>query len=123
MNRVLMSISQVYFKQIADGVKHYEYRKKKCKKHIDRIIFYVGKPVCRVCGEAVVREALAGESGIIWKMTRDGVGVSREEIFTYCGEGKILYAYPILAFEQYKQICTLKMFGKKYPPQSFYYYE
>ena len=50
MCKILLSINPEHVENILDGTKKYEYRKKSCKKDIDRIVIYSTHPVKKVVG-------------------------------------------------------------------------
>lgn len=121
MKRVLMSITPEYFEKIANHVKCYEYRKRKCHFHIEAIVFYVRKPIGKIMGEVSVEEPIEGMPEEVWKLTGEKAGVSREELLAYCGRADWVYAYPIREVTIYDTPYMLEDFGRKWPPQSFYY--
>lgn len=121
MKKIMMSVSPVYFEQIVNGEKRYEYRKKRCRDTISAIVLYVGRPVSKVLGEIEVDEPIEGTPDEIWSATGDFSGVSKEMLLLYCNDKKTVYAYPIKRVNMYDKPRRLQEYGKKYPPQSFYY--
>lgn len=121
MGRVMMSVSPVYYHMIINGEKRYEYRKKRCKNQITSIVLYITRPVSKIMGEIKVGAPIVGNPEKVWHMTEKGAGISRENLFTYCGKSGTIYAYPIKEVEIYEEPRQLQDYGKKYPPQLFYY--
>ena len=52
MCSILLSINPEHVENIMNGNKLYEFRKKACKRHVDKIIIYSTTPVMMVVGEA-----------------------------------------------------------------------
>ena len=56
MCAILLSINPIHVENIMNGTKRYEFRKKACKRHVDKILIYSTNPIMRVVGEAEVKK-------------------------------------------------------------------
>lgn len=52
MSSMLLSIKPIYAKAILEGKKEYEFRKRRCKPGVNKIVFYSTSPESKVVGEA-----------------------------------------------------------------------
>ena len=69
MSTMLLSIKPEYAKVILDGQKEYEFRKRRCKTGVNKIVFYSTAPESKVVGEAEIEdinEALLADLYTIW---------------------------------------------------------
>jgi len=69
---ILLSINPNHVENILNGTKRYEFRKKVCKRHVDKILIYSTTPIMKVVGEAEVEEVLVDNPEAIWKKTKTG---------------------------------------------------
>lgn len=60
MSAMLLSIKPQYAKMIIEGTKKYEFRTRKCREDIKKIIFYATAPKSQVVGEAEIEDVLVG---------------------------------------------------------------
>ena len=58
MSAMLLSIKPQYAKMIIEGTKKYEFRTRKCRENIKKIIFYATAPKSQVVGEAEIEDIL-----------------------------------------------------------------
>ena len=58
MCAILLSINPNHVENILNGTKRYEFRKRVCKRHVDKILIYSTTPVMKVVGEAEVEDVL-----------------------------------------------------------------
>ena len=70
MSAMLLSIKPQYAKMIIEGTKKYEFRTRKCREDIKKIIFYATAPKSQVVGEAEIEDVLVGPPNEIWKKTK-----------------------------------------------------
>lgn len=75
MSAMLLSIKPQYAEMIIEGTKRYEFRTRKCRDDIKKIIFYATAPKSQVVGEAEIECVLVGKPTEIWKKTRCGSGI------------------------------------------------
>lgn len=55
MCAILLSINPIHVENILNGTKSYEFRKRACKKQVDRILIYSTNPVMKVVGRQRLR--------------------------------------------------------------------
>ena len=60
MPSILLSIKPEYAEKILSGEKRYEFRRKLCKREIDKIYIYATRPVQKVIADAGMRDILKG---------------------------------------------------------------
>lgn len=72
---MLLSIKPQYAEMIIEGTKKYEFRTRKCRDDIKKIIFYATAPKSQVVGEAEIECVLVGKPTEIWKKTKCGSGI------------------------------------------------
>ena len=77
MCTILLSIKPEYSKNIFNGTKKYEFRKKLAKKSIDKIIVYSSSPEKQVIGEVKVLGTLSLNPSLLWETTKKEAGISR----------------------------------------------
>lgn len=70
MCAILLSINPNHVENILNGSKKYEFRKKACKRHVDKILIYSTTPIMKIVGEAEVEDVLVDEPETIWKKTK-----------------------------------------------------
>lgn len=121
MCSVLMSIKPKYVKSILSGEKVFEFRKKACKKTIDRIYIYSTVPVQKVVGEAKVESILIKSPAELWKLTHAGAGIDKDFFDKYFENRKEAVAYKLSNVKKYNKPITLSEFGIKAAPQSYQY--
>ena len=77
MCSILLSINPNHVENILNGTKRYEFRKRVCKKKVDKILIYSTTPIKKVVGEAEIEEVLIDEPEIIWKKTKEESGIDK----------------------------------------------
>lgn len=77
MCAILLSINPNHVENIMNGTKRYEFRKRACKRHVDKILIYSTTPVMKVVGEAEVEDVLIDKPQIIWKKTQKKSGIEK----------------------------------------------
>lgn len=121
MCEIMMSINPEHVENIMAGRKIYEFRKRACKKKVDRIIIYSTVPVKQVVGEAEVEEVLVGEPEKIWELTKNQAGIDRVFFDSYFYGRKEAVAYKLCNVKKYGKPLALKDFGVNCAPQSYQY--
>ena len=121
MCKILLSINPEHVENIFNGTKKYEFRKRKCRKSVDKIIIYSTAPVMKVVGEAVVEEVLEGSPTDVWQKTKNnsGINISFYQKY-YQGKDKAI-AYKLKDIVKYERPKELSYYGIKAAPQSFVY--
>ena len=123
MCAILLSINPDHVENILNGTKRYEFRKKACKRHIDKILIYSTNPIMKVLGEAEVEEILIGDPEIIWKKTKRKSGIDKAFFDQYYGDRNQAVAYKLKNVIEYGEPRELKDYGINNAPQSFQYVE
>ena len=83
MCAILLSINPIHVENIMNGTKRYEFRKKACKRHVDKILIYSTNPIMRVVGEAEVEDVLIDSPEVIWEKTEEKSGIDKSFINQY----------------------------------------
>lgn len=123
MCSVLMSINPKYVQDILSGKKYYEYRKKACKRTIDRIYIYSTVPIQKVVGEAEVESIIVDTPEKLWMITSNGAGIDKSFFDRYYEDREEAVAYKLVNVKEYKTPKTLYEIGIKKAPQSYQYIE
>lgn len=118
---IVLPIKPLYADKIISGEKKYEYRKRLCKDSIDKIYIYATSPVKKIIGEVKVLQKLNQKKEILWEISKEESGVSKEEFFKYFQKNKIGCAYYLGEVQKYNQPLTLESIGIKHTPQSYVY--
>lgn len=121
MCSILLSINPSHVENIMNGIKIYEFRKKACKRHVDKIIIYSTTPVMKVVGEADVDEVLIDKPSEIWKITRKKSGIDKTFFYDYFEDRDQAVAYKLKNITKYSEPKELIELGIKNAPQSFQY--
>jgi len=121
MCRILLSINPQHVENIVHGKKCYEYRKRTCKRKVDKIIIYSTCPVKQVIGEVEVLDTLEMDKDELWKLTKDQSGITRKFYNAYFKGKKTAVAYKLGSVLKYDSPQSLKDIGIKVAPQSFLY--
>lgn len=121
MCSILLSINPSHVENIMNGIKIYEFRKKACKRHVDKIIIYSTTPVMKVVGEADVDEVLIDKPSEIWKITRKKSGIDKIFFDDYFEDRDQAVAYKLKNITKYSEPKELIELGIKNAPQSFQY--
>lgn len=123
MCTILLSINPCHVVNILNGTKKYEFRKKACKKHVDRIVIYSTNPIMKVVGEAEVEDVLIDDPEIIWKKTKRKAGIDKVFFDEYYSNRNQAVAYKLKNVVEYGQPRELADYGINNAPQSFQYIE
>lgn len=121
MSTILMSIKPEYVEKLFNGTKKYEYRKKRCKKNIDKIIVYSSNPVKKVVGELEIEDILEDSKEVIWEKTKLHSGIVKEKYDSYFKKEDTAVAYKIKSYKLYDTKKELSDFNIKASPQSYVY--
>ena len=123
MCAILLSINPNHVENILNGTKRYEFRKKACKRHVDKILIYSTNPIMRVVGEAEVEDVLIDNPEIIWKKTKKKSGIDKTFFDQYYEDRDQAVAYKLKNVIKYEEPKKLKDYGIRSAPQSFQYIE
>jgi predicted transcriptional regulator len=120
---MLLSINPEHVANILNGTKTFEFRKRKCKDTVDRIIIYSTAPEKAVVAEAVLGETITGAPREVWDKTERGAGISYDFFEAYYEGKDTAVAYELAEIIPYDKPKQLSEFGVQYAPQSFVYIE
>lgn len=123
MCAILLPINPNHVENILNGTKKYEFRKKACKRHVDKILIYSTNPIMRVVGEAEVEDVLIDNPEIIWKKTKKKSGIDKTFFDQYYEDREQAVAYKLKNVIKYREPKELKEYGISSAPQSFQYIE
>lgn len=123
MCAILLSINPNHVENILNGTKSYEFRKKPCKRHVDKILIYSTNPIMRVVGEAEVEEVLIDNPEVIWNKTKKKSGIDKSFFDQYFEDREQAVAYKLKNVIRYSEPKELKDYGVNSAPQSFQYIE
>lgn len=123
MCAILLSINPSHVENILNGTKRYEFRKKACKRHADKILIYSTTPIMKVVGEAEVEDVLVDDPETIWKRTEKKSGIDKIFFDEYYQNRNQAVAYKLKNVIKYGKPRELKDYGINSAPQSFQYIE
>lgn len=123
MCAILLSINPNHVENILNGTKRYEFRKKACKRHVDKILIYSTTPIMKVVGEAEVEDVLVDAPEVIWKKTKTKSGIDKNFFDKYYKNRDQAVAYKLKNVIKYRKPKELKDYGVNSAPQSFQYIE
>lgn len=118
---MLLSIKPKYVEAIFQGKKQYEFRKTKCRKDINKIVFYASSPTKSVVGEAEIDEILENTPKLIWEQTKKTAGISKKFFNEYYKGKDTAVAYKLKNITIYDEPRVLSEYGVKQAPQSYVY--
>ena len=120
---ILLSINPNHVENILNGSKKYEFRKKACKRHVDKILIYSTTPIMKIVGEAEVEDVLVDEPETIWEKTKAKSGIDKNFFDKYYKNRDQAVAYKLKNVIKYRKPKELKDYGVNSAPQSFQYIE
>lgn len=118
---IILPIKPVFADAILSREKKYEYRKRLCKKEINKIYLYAIAPVKMIIGEAEVVNKLSMDKEKLWQETQMYAGITKEFYNKYFEFQECACAYRIGGVKRYGVPVALKNIGIEYAPQSFIY--
>lgn len=121
MSTMLLSIKPKYAKVILQGEKEYEFRKKRCRDGITKIIFYSSSPQKQVVGEAEIEEIIEGSPTKIWEIAKHAAGITRKAFYDYYRGRHTAVAYKLKNVVVYDEPKELSDYGISHAPQSYVY--
>ena len=116
-----MSINPEHVVNILAGTKRFEFRKTKCKEHIDAILIYSTYPIMKVVAEVEVTGIIVGTPQVIWKQTASAAGIDKKFFDHYYSGRNTAVAYALGNVTQYESPRQLSDYGIKAAPQSYVY--
>lgn len=124
LTKVLLSIKPKYAKQIFQGTKKYELRKKVWNLGTKNIVVvYASEATKKIIGEFYTTKVISDTPEKIWNKYKDKLGISEEEYFKYFEGRTVAYAIKIKNFIKYKVPISLKEIRDTRAPQAYMYLE
>lgn len=120
-NSILLPIKPVFAEAILSNKKKYEYRRKICKRPINKIYIYATAPVKAIVGEVEVLDKLTLRKNELWEKTKNESGISFKYYQKYFSNDDYASAYSLGKTVRYKKPIDLSDLGIRYYPQSFVY--
>ena len=121
--KVLMSIKPKFVKQIFEGIKLFELRKKIFRREVKTIIIYESSPTKKIVGEFTIDKIISDTPQKIYLDYGESLGISKNEYFKYFKNVDIAYAIKIKKVIKYEKELTLADFNLERAPQSYQYIE
>lgn len=121
MSMMLLSIKPIYAKAILDGKKEYEFRKRRCKPGVTKIVFYSTAPESKVVGEAEIEDILEDNPSKIWELAKKAAGITLAKYRDYYHGCHNAVAYKLTNVVVYDPPKELSDYGIDHVPQSFLY--
>lgn len=119
--KIIISINPEHVKNIFNGTKKYEYRKKAAKKDIKKILIYETLPIKKVVAEVEIEKVLMFAPEELWEQTKEQSGITKTFFDAYFKNCQIAYAYKLGKIKVFDTPKELIDFGLKFAPQSFVY--
>ena len=121
MATMLLSIKPKYANVILQGKKEYEFRKRRCRDGVTKIVFYSSSPQKQVVGEAEIEEIIEGSPTKIWEIAKHAAGITRKAFYDYYRGRHIAVAYKLKNVVVYEEPKELSDYGISHAPQSYVY--
>ena len=121
--KVLMSIKPKFVKQIFEGIKLFELRKKIFRREVKTIIIYESSPTKKIVGEFIIDRIISDTPNKIYQKYNKYLGIDKENYFEYFKNTNIAYAIKIKKVIKYEKELTLADFNLERAPQSYQYIE
>ena len=119
--KVLMSIKPKFVKQIFEGTKLFELRKRIFRREVKTIIIYESSPTKKIVGEFIIDKIISDTPQKIYMDYGKYLGISKNEYFEYFKNIDIAYAIKIKKTIKYKKSFNLSDFKIERAPQSYQY--
>jgi predicted transcriptional regulator len=123
MYQMLLSINPEHVENILSGTKQYEFRKVRCRESVNKILIYSTAPEKMVVAEAWIEEVIEDTIDIVWQMTCELSGISKEFYEAYYEGKERAVAYKLSNVKKFPKPKVLSDYGLRCAPQSFAYVE
>ncbi|MGN0495905.1 MAG: ASCH domain-containing protein [Lachnospiraceae bacterium] len=118
-----MSINPEHVENILCGKKKYEFRKRACKRKVDKIYIYSTSPVMKIVGEVEVKDVLQDTPEHIWEITKHFAGIDKVFFDQYFETRDDAVAFQLGQVIRYNEPVDLVSIGVRTAPQSYQYIE
>ena len=120
--KVLLSIKPQFAVKIFDGTKKFEFRKSIFKNStVDTVVVYASSPMRKVIGEFTIDKILEEKPSVLWEMTYQYSGITKEYFDAYFLNRDRAFAIKIKDTIRYPEPKDLIDFNLNFAPQSFVY--
>lgn len=120
--KVLLSIKPEFADKIFKGEKKFEFRRTIFKNEaVKTVLVYASSPVQKVIGEFEIETIIKNDPEILWNMTSDFAGISRDYFMEYFSNKDFGFAIKIKNARKYKIPKCIRKDFNSFPPQSFLY--
>jgi predicted transcriptional regulator len=118
----MLSIHPNYAREIFNGHKRYEYRKRIFKKPVNLVVVYVTRPTGLIVGEFSIKSIIEDTPEKIWDQTKNASGIIKKDYDAYFKGYEKGYAIEIEEVIQYDQpINPYKIWETFVAPQNYKY--
>ena len=121
MCTILLPIKPEYSNKIIEETKLYEYRKKRCKRKVNKILIYCTSPIKKIVAEVEVVDVLLNNPTLLWDITKEHAGISKKKYEEYYCNSNLAVAYKLGKVSVYDEPIDLRDIGINYHPQSYVY--
>jgi len=119
---VLLSIRPEYTEKLFSGEKRYEFRKRKPKEMIGKVLIYESRRSRMILGWFSVRTIHSGSPRDIWERCKDHGGIEKENYALYCNGNRIIHALEVDQIVRFNPpINPFEVIPDFKPPQDFAY--
>ena len=108
MCTILLPIKPEYVDRIIDQSKLYEYRKKRCKQKVDKIVIYCTAPVKKIVAEVLVEDLISSSPNQLWNITKQHARISKSKYMKYFANNDTAFAYKLGKVTKYEKAKTLE---------------
>lgn len=124
MKTIILPIKSNYVNLIFEEKKTVEYRRWKPQCTLPfKIIIYSSGSVRRIVGEFTVNTILEEDIEILWDITKEIGGISKEAYLNYFEGKEVGYAFVISDLVKYSEPKNLSEYGLTKAPQRFAYFD
>lgn len=119
---IVLSIKPEYAERILNGIKRFEFRKKKPQKRVGRVYIYACSPKKSIVGYFQLTRVVSGSPDEIWEKCGGYGGIEKEIFFSYFLGRKIAYGFEVGCAERFTPpIDPFEINNDFKAPQSFAY--
>ena len=124
MKKILLSINPKFVKEIREGRKIYEYRKKLPKDtSVKSLLIYETVPTKKIVAECTIENYLRMYPEELWEKTSQNSGISKEFYDAYFKGKESAGAFKLKDIHFFDEPRDLKDYNVKKAPQSYQYIE
>ena len=118
---VILSIKPKYVKEIMEGKKKYELRKKIFKKNVSRVYIYESSPTKKIVASFKIGKIIENDPITLWKKLNPHLGIDEQEYLEYFQNCEKAYAIEITNLRSIEPLEPTTAIQDFCAPQSFSY--